>query len=423
PQVQTDTPDPERSAAFLYLNTNKQSIVLDLEQPADRDILLRLIDSADALIESFPPGHLAALGLGWETLHERRPSLVLTSVTPFGQDGPYAGYKATNLTAYALGGQMAMTGDPDREPLKAGGEQAEYQAGLNAFAATAISLVAALQSGKGDHVDVGAMQCMASVLEASVPLYAYLGLQTGARRGNVMSSLIGIYPCADGYLGVHAMPRNWAPLAEVMEMPHLATDERYATQRARMQHNDELVATLYAWAADQTKKEVYARAGTMRGPIAYVHTLEDLLDSPHLHARGYFHQIDHPTAGRLTYPGAPFSMTDSPWRAGRAPLLDEHREVILADLTRFAALTAPPSLARKGVPRQTAGERAAVGASQPPELAPASRPGTPFLAREGGRGVRLPLEGVRVLDLTMVWAGPYATRLLGDMGAEVIKVE
>jgi crotonobetainyl-CoA:carnitine CoA-transferase CaiB-like acyl-CoA transferase len=386
----TDTPNPERSPAFLYLNTNKRSIVLDLEQPADRDIVLSLIDRADVVVESFQPGSMASLGLSWDTLKARKPSLVLTSVTPFGQDGPYAGYNAPNLVAYAMGGQMSMTGEPDREPLKAGGYQAEYQAGLNAFAATVASLFAAQRSGQGEHIDLAAMQCMAATLEASLPFYAYLGRVTGSRRGNVMSSLIGIYPCADGYLGIHAMPRNWGPLAETMGMPFLATDERFSTQRARMEHNDELVATLYAWAADQHKKEVYTRAGTMRGPVAYVHTLEDLQQSPQLHARNYFQQIDHPVAGRLTYPGNPFSMSDSPWRPGRAPLLDEHRPEILASL--------------RGNRQSAIGN--GVGDSRLPIA-----------------DCRLPLDGVRILDLTMVWAGPYATRLLGDMGAEVIKVE
>jgi crotonobetainyl-CoA:carnitine CoA-transferase CaiB-like acyl-CoA transferase len=352
--------DEGESAAFLYLNTNKRSIVLDIERPGDRETLARLIDGAHVVVESFAPGRLEALGLGWEALRARNPALVLTSVTPFGQDGPYAGFKGPNLVAYALGGQMGMTGDPDKPPLKAGGLQAEYQAGLNAFAATSIALLAALREGRGEHLDIGGMQCMASTLEASLPFYAYLGRVTGARRGNIMSFAIGIYPCADGYLGIHAMARNWAPLAETIGIPELATEERFRTQRARMQSSDEIVAMLYAWAADQQKKAVYARAGTMRGPIAYVHTLEDLLQSPQLEARGFFQEVEHPRAGKLIYPGNPFSMSDSPWRAGRAPLLDEHRGEVLKEVDlppgpAPADLTPrPPSLRGKGEDSATA---------------------------------------------------------------------
>lgn len=386
----------ETGALHLYLDTNKRSVVLDLASAIDRARLLALVDGADAVIDSFAPGELAALGLGWETLRQRRPGLVLCSLSPFGQDGPYAGYKATNLTMYALGGQMSRTGEPDREPLKQGGYQAEYQLGLNGFAATAIALYGAAVSGTGEHLDVAAMQCMASTLETATPVWAYLGLDVGGRRGNIMASIIGVYPCADGYLGIHAMARNWRPLAETMELPELVTDPRFSTQRARTLHNDELVATFYAWAADKRKKEVYARAGSMRGPIAFVHTLADLFESPQLAARGYFQQLDHPLAGRLTYPGAPFGMSASPWRSGRAPLLGEHTAGVLAE----APVRVTPT---------------------PAAAAPAALTPTPPDARAHPQ--RLPLEGVRVLDLTMVWAGPYATRLLGDMGAEVIKVE
>jgi crotonobetainyl-CoA:carnitine CoA-transferase CaiB-like acyl-CoA transferase len=396
-------PFSDPSPLFLYLNTNKRSRVMDLDRAEERGRLLHLVDDVDVVVENFPPGQMAALGLGWEVLRARRPSLVLTSITPFGQDGPYAGYRATNLTVQALSGQMWLTGEPDREPLKQGGYQAEYQAGLNAFAATAIALFGARRCGRGAHLDIGAMPCMASVLEAAMPAWAYLGRSTGGRRGNVGSYAIGVYPCADGHLGIHAMPRNWAPLAETMGMPELATDERYATSRARLEHNDELVAMLYTWTAEQRKKDAYARAGGLRGPIAYVHTIQDLLDSPHLQARGYFHEVDHPRAGRLTYPGPPFRMSDSPWRAGRAPLLNE---------------SGPhPPAASANAGRGGAAAIAMEVGSPLPALAEAE----PRSASDGRAS--LPLEGVRVLDLTMVWAGPYATRLLGDMGAEVIKVE
>lgn len=371
-------------ALFLYLNTNKHSLVLDLTSAAGQERFRRLAAEADLVIENLPPGTLAGWGLGYAELACLNPRLVMVSLTPFGQDGPYAGYAATNLTALAMGGQMALTGDPDREPLKQAGFQADYQLGLNGFAAAAIALYGARMSGVGQHVDVAAVECMASVLEHALNTYAYTGRLLAGRRGNVRSATIALYECADGYLGVHAMPRNLPFLLELMGMPELLKDERFATPAARLQHNDELVARFTAWALGQHKKETYARAGRLRAPVAYVHTLQDLLDSPQLNARGYWQTVEHPVAGRLTYPGPPIRMSDSPWRAGRAPLLGEGPGTWTSDAA-----------------------------------APAHGRG------EGGEGqeTALPLAGVRVVDLTMVWAGPYGTRILADMGAEVIKVE
>lgn len=330
-------PHPERSALFLYLNTNKRSLTLDLTTDAGRRIFRELVATADAVVENTKPETLAAWDLAYDDLIQIKPSLVLTSVTPFGQTGPYAGYDGPNLVALALGGQMHMTGEPDREPLKNGGYQADYQAGLNAFSATAIATYAAATRGRGEHVDVGAMQCQASVLEGAGPFWCYLGQDTSMRRGNIMASFIGIYPCADGQIGIHAMASNWDALMQVVAEPAIANDDRFATQASRFQHNDELTALFYAWAAGKRKREVYARAGRLRGPIAYVHSMQDLLDSPQLQARGFLRQIDHPATGPLTYVGPPFQMSQSPARDGRAPLLGEHTTGVLSELGYDAA--------------------------------------------------------------------------------------
>jgi crotonobetainyl-CoA:carnitine CoA-transferase CaiB-like acyl-CoA transferase len=323
----------ETGALHLYLDTNKQSITLDVETASGAALLARLLEHADALVVDGRPWWLDDLGLDTETRRERFPRLVTTLVSAFGKDGPYADYPATNLTAFAAGGQMAMTGEPDREPLKNGGYQAEYQAGLNAFTATLAGLWAAGDAGEGDEIDISGMEAMASTLEASLNTYCYLQISAlGGRRGNIMSSVIGLYPCEDGYLGVHAMPRNWPALARLMDMEDLLTDERFRDQPSRLQHEDELRAMVYAWAGDQQKKEVYAKAGTMRAPVAYVHDMRDLYESPQLEARNYFHEVDHPLAGTHSYPGAPATLSETPWRAGRAPLLGEHNDAVFRTL-------------------------------------------------------------------------------------------
>jgi len=320
----------ETGALHLYINTNKRSVTLDLGCATGQDLLRKLLDRADALIDDRPVGALDAIGLTRAVRQERYPRLVTTLLSAFGQDGPYSSAQATNLTAFATGGQMALTGDGDREPLKNGGYQADYQGGLNAFAATLAGLWAAGESGDGDEIDISAMECMASSLELMLNTYSYTRNDLwGGRRGNIMSSVVGIYPCADGYLGVHAMPRNWPALARLMDAEWMIEDERFHDQATRLQHEDELRATVYAWAADKEKKDVYARAGRMRAPVAYVHDMADLLVSPQLEARQYFQSVDHPLAGTHTYPGPPIRMSETPWRPGRAPLLGEHTADVL----------------------------------------------------------------------------------------------
>lgn len=332
-----DEPHAERSALFLYLNTAKRSVTLDLDSADGQRLFKQLVATADVVLENTKPGAMDDRGLGYEALAAIQPALVMTSVSPFGQTGPYAAYDGPNLVSFALGGQMHMTGDPERPPLKNGGYQADYQTGLNAFAATAIASLGAVLHGEGEHVDVGAMQCQASVLEGATPYWCYLGQDTSMRRGNHLVSFIGIYPCLDGQLGIHAMASNWQPLLQTMELEQLGDDPRFATQTSRIQNNDDLMAVFYAWAADKRKKDVYARAGRMRGPIAYVHDMQDLLDSPQLVARKFLREIDHPEAGTLTYTGPPFQMSETPARDLRAPLLGEHSAEVLAELGVDAA--------------------------------------------------------------------------------------
>lgn len=322
-------PNPETSSLFLYLNTGKKSVELDITQPEGRAAFLTLVESADVLIENYKPSEIRALGLDYETLSARNPRVVVISITTFGQYGPYAEYESNNLIAFALGGQMFITGTQDGGPLKNGGYQADYQGGLNGFSAGMLAVLAAERDGVGQHVDISIQQCMAPLLEAGIPYYSYMGRWAGQRRGNHMASFIGIYPCADGYLGIHLMPRNWKPFCEVIERPDLMNDPRFVTQAARSQHNDELMAEFYAWAAGETKHEIYQKAGAGRAPVAFVHTMEDLISSPHLLERGSIQRITHPVAGEAAYPGPPWWMGPEAWAPGAAPLLGQHNAEIL----------------------------------------------------------------------------------------------
>jgi CoA:oxalate CoA-transferase len=330
-------PNLETSSLFLYLNTGKQSVELDLRTPAGNDAFYRLAATCDVVIENFRPADLRALGITYERLKAVNPRITLVSVTAYGQDGPYADYRANNLTAFAMGGQMFITGTPDGGPVKNGGYQADYQGGLNAFSAATLAVLAAERDGEGQHVDVSIQQCMAPILEASIPYYSYMGRWSPDRRGNHMASYIGIYPCIDGYIGVHVMPRNWKPFIEAIERPELADDPRFATGAARTLNNDELMGELYAWAAGVEKRAIYARAGATRAPIAFVHTMADILESPQNIARGNITRITHPVAGEAAYFGPPWWMGPDGWAVGRAPLLGEHTDSALRDVAGMSA--------------------------------------------------------------------------------------
>ena len=341
------TPHPETSALFLYLNTSKRSVTLDLASAAGRGALVQLAAGADVLIENYRPGDARRLGLGYEALRAVNPRLVLVSITAYGQDGPYAEHRSNNLIAFAMGGQMFLTGTAEGGPVKNGGYQADYQGGLNAFSAANLALLAAERDGEGEHVDISVQHCMAPILEAGIPFYSYNGLWAGVRRGNLMSSFMGVYPCLDGQVGVHVMARNWPPFAQATGHPEWLEDERFATAEARRAHDDELMAEVIAWAAGVHKKDAYASGGEHRAPVTFIHTMEDLLESPQLAARGFLRRIDHPVASAASYPGPPWWMGPDAWRDGPAPLLGEHTGIVLSEAglseAEIAAATASPA--------------------------------------------------------------------------------
>ena len=325
-----DRPHRETGAMWLYLGADKRSATLDIAARTGQSLFQRMVEEANLIVEDYPPGMIDELGLGFDALRRIVRRIVLVSVTPFGQDGPCAGWKATNLTSFASGGQMSLTGDPDREPLVAGGQQAEYQAGLQAFAAAAVAAFNADALEVPQHIDISAQECMASALELYLPWWAYLKRDISKRRGNVLSAMVGVFPAKDGHLGLHIMPRNWPWFAKAIGRPDLVEDERFKDARSRLQNNDELEAIVYEWASRQDPREAYQTAGAVRAPIAFVHTIQELFESEQLRSRDVFQRVAHPAAGEITLPGPPFRMLEVE-RPARAPLLGEHNEELYCD--------------------------------------------------------------------------------------------
>ncbi len=392
PPFHQDEPGLERSGLFLFLNTNKRSVVLDLEAEADRARLLELVASADAVVENFPPGTMERLGLGYEALRAANPRVVLTSLSNFGQDGPYRDYAGSDLTLYAMGGPMIASGDVDHEPLKNAGRMTLYHSGLVAALATAVALRASEQRGHGEHVDVSIFETATHSIDlrlARLMMYQYSGRFSS--RPPLSSGVgSGTFPCGDGFFMLSGGPVRLEAVirmighAELLEQPEWATVAARTAPERIEQFNQYLIP----WMIERTKAEVLAACiehGVLGAPI---NSVADMFEDENFRERGYFQEIDHPSTGPLRYPGysATLHRPGEPMPARRrAPLLGEHTNEVLA---------ATPRPARPA----SAGQREQ-------------------------RQKRLPLEGVRILDFTVVLAGPYSTMQLADWGAEVIRVE
>jgi crotonobetainyl-CoA:carnitine CoA-transferase CaiB-like acyl-CoA transferase len=324
-----DAPHPERSGRFLYLNTGKQSVTLNLKSRAGRALLLELAQQADALVENFSPRVLPSLGLDWPVLHEANPALVLVSISNYGQSGPYRDFAGTNLTLFAAGGQMSLTGEPDRGPLVNGGTQALLQAGLHGFSATLAAVYGARTQGAGTHVDISIQEVQAAALEGAGPNALVNGMDA-TRAGNLPRATWGIYPCADGFIGCSCMDQNVPDLFRAMDREDLL-DSPFREQRWRAEHNDEVMALLMSFFIEHTQAELRELGARHRVAIGLMPTIDELLVWPGLVEKRFWQELDHPQAGRLTYPGAPFTVDGGGFALSRAPLLGEHTEAVLGE--------------------------------------------------------------------------------------------
>lgn len=323
----TETPGAEQSALYLYLNTGKKGITLDIRQPSGTALFQHLMQNCDILVESAPPGDMDQLGLGYTELERLNPRLIYTAVTPFGQTGPYRDYQGSELVAQATGGMMHVVGLPDREPLKIGGHAAAYTTGMSAFSATMLALHVRDEQGYGQYVDVSAMVSMAeSQIHASIQ--HQFGHVPKRRESTLARAQDGwVHPGLDRGIAED----TWARVCNFMGQPELADDLRFSTRDARRENQAELTEIIGAWAAAHLKEEIYHALQGMRTVAGYVATVEDLRASGQLNARDFFQVIDHPSTGEGLYPGALFTLQDTPWQHGRAPLLGEHYRDIYSE--------------------------------------------------------------------------------------------
>ena len=337
------TAHPEKSALFLHLNANKRGVTLDPATADGARLFAGLAWHCDVVLESFKPGKMAEWGLGYAALRDARgDDLVMASVTPYGQSGPRKDYEFTELTIFAAGGGMHREGLPEREPLRYGGEIAQYFSGTMAAAATMVALFGVAMGGAGEWIDISMQECMAGhphQIGRRTP-YVY-GNEPDPRKPPRLAAAgmrepyaVGTFRCKDGYVSFLPLgSRMWPQLARMIDMPELMDDARFQSADDRAERREELEAIFQGWFDAHTRAEVFA-AGQREGlPCAPVLDASETLQNEQFRARGYFTDLMHPDAGNLTYTGAPFRLSDMPAADGiAAPRLGEHNAAVYGEL-------------------------------------------------------------------------------------------
>ena len=383
-----DTPDLERSGVFHFLNTNKQSVTLDPADAGDREKIVALIARADAVVENYTPSQMRDWSLDYETLKAVNPRLVMISITPYGQTGPYADWRATDLNAYHLtGASSRYCGRPEEAPLEHGTFAADY---FGAVAATSWGMAAIYgrkNTAVGQHVDVSSAEAIAAAFVGGQNIGGYAQDGKFEKRTGVgmpLGAPATIVPCKDGHVWMLALePGQWNGIAKVMGDPEWMQTEMFQDMFSRAQNADLIYPLIEEWTMEHGKHEIMEQCQAAGAPVSAVFTVAEAADHPHLQERGYIVELEHAQIGKLRVLGAPFKLSETPGGPKRAaPLLGEHNNEVLG------ALTSPPP---------PASVHAAAGAR--------------------------PLDGIRVANFGWVWAGPVVGQTLSFLGAEVYKVE
>lgn len=331
-----DAPHPEASALFLYLNTNKYGVTLNLETPTGRELFHQLLDQADFLVEGHLPKEMERLQLDYATLHQRHPRLIVVSLTPFGQTGPYRDYVGSDLVNFQIGGfgngTPGPVDDPRHPPLRMGGHQNDFTQGAYGANGALHGWFCREVDGEGQHVDVSGQATSASQMRyGRVNNYA----MTGQLANRLTPQVSGHFRCKDGYFRVSAgNDVQWAAWAEVMGNPEWSKDEAFSDRASRqsMRNSPRTKALIEEWAQQYTKDEIRAMAQAKRIPLLPTNTVEEIVHNPQMEARGFLVEATHSSGRSAVVPGAPYAFSATPWSLRLpAPRLGEHTGTILKE--------------------------------------------------------------------------------------------
>ncbi len=349
-----DIPDPEKSLYWFAFNNNKRGITLNLESSDGQEIFKKLVKTADFVIESFSPGYMDRLGLGYATLSEINPRIIMTSITPFGQEGPYKDYKSSDIVMMAMGGLMHLTGDPDRPPVRISFPQAYLHAGAGAAEGTMIAHYYREITGEGQWVDESAQESM-SETPLNVTWHWDINKDGFHRMGafriglSMDGALRVIWECKDGYVNFAIMGRQFLAMQKALnqwlESEGIAPDflkeidwETFSPLTANQAELDQISESVAKLFLKHTKAELYEEAIKRRILFCPVTTIADVLQDPQLSVRDFWQEVEHPELGTtITYPGGFVKLSESPCRIWcRAPLIGEHNREIYGNELGFS---------------------------------------------------------------------------------------
>ncbi len=331
-----DEAGAERSLSFLYLNTSKRGVTLDLTRPEGQELFRSLARGVDLVLETHPPGYLNRLGLGHEMLKRENPRLVLTSITGFGQTGPYRDFRSSDLVANALGGAMYVTGEEEDPPVRLAGSQAHVAASTCAAVSSMIALYCASATGRGQHVDISLEEVTASVSHiCGVGKWLDDGIIPKRRGTGLFASVpSGTYSCKDGlvYLMINR-PLHWQALAqwinEVTGNREVLDAMFEGPSSSRIPYRELLDLFISELTSRFSVDEIYHEGQRRHIAFTPVNTAAAVARDPQLSERGYFVDVEHDGSGELRYPGAPYRLSETPWRLSRrAPGVGEHNQEV-----------------------------------------------------------------------------------------------
>jgi crotonobetainyl-CoA:carnitine CoA-transferase CaiB-like acyl-CoA transferase len=319
------------SATFAYLNANKRSVTLDFARPEGAAVLWDLVDWAEIVVENFRPGTLARHGYATEDLLARRPSLVLVSISNFGQSGPYRDFTATELTLQAMAGMMDGNGDEDREPLRYPGLIVQYMAGANASYAALTARRHARRTGRCQQVDVSIQESMAAAFWSIYADYEYTGALTARGQKD-------LYSTADGLIMARWGPsRTWDEFVLAVDAPELAADPALQPPLGMTTNSRLLAETLSEHMRSRTRREWFARLLEDGMTAGMLQSIDEVLACPHLEARSFYDGLATPSGRTTPFPGVPYVVDGERARIDRtAPALGEHNDEVYGGLLGYA---------------------------------------------------------------------------------------